>query len=597
MVPPVTKRGGPAVSLHPSSQALQKQVPVKDKIEEQVSAMNVEQQPGTDGVIVICPRSGWVEPGWIVGATWFFVGLGIAVRLVRYFVNYPIWHDEAFLAVNFWDRGYVDLLRPLDYGQVAPWLFLAIERTAVTWLGYSEPALRLFPTICSVLSLPLLRRIAGRLMRGTPQLLAVAVLAVSFYPIRHGAEIKPYASDLLAALVLLALAVEWVRSPQSSRWWWALTALIPILIALSYPAVFVAGGISLALAPSALRSNQRTVRLGFIIYNLVLVASFLAVYMASTEFQAEAIRDEYRNGCWADAFPPLDRPWAVPLWMVDVHAGTMMAYPAGDRHGASALTLLCVLAGCLVLYRRDQKTTLAVLIAPFGLGLIAAFLGRYPYGGAPRIMQYLAPSICLLMGLGLTVLLSRIRRIEVQRRAFLGILAGLAIVGSGLVIRDLVKPYRVAGDVRTRDFARWFWSERSRQGELACLKSDMGLSFRPRLWRVGMSAVYLFHQRMFSDRHRQRRAADLDPARYSEDRPLRLVAFDHVPAGIPAFDQWLAGVGHSFQLRRTETYVIQPGKPEEDWLRDAYVVLELIPRTESRAMARRSTPKPGGGRF
>ena len=106
----------------------------------------------------------------MVSATWFFVGLGIAVRLVRYLVNYPIWHDEAFLAVNFWDRDYVDLLRPLDYGQVAPWLFLAIERTAVTWLGYSELALRLFPTICSILSLPLLRHVAGRLLRGTPQL-------------------------------------------------------------------------------------------------------------------------------------------------------------------------------------------------------------------------------------------------------------------------------------------------------------------------------------------------------------------------------------------------------------------------------------------
>ena len=331
------------------------------------------------------------EPTWVVSATWFFVGLGIAVRLVRYFVNYPIWHDEAFLAVNFWDRGYLDLLRPLDYGQVAPWLFLAIERTAVTWLGYSEPALRLFSTICSVLSLPLLRHVAGRLLRGTPQLLAVAVLAVSFYPIRHGAEIKPYASDLLASLILLALAVEWMRSPESSRWWWALTALVPILVALSYPAVFVAGGVSLALAPSALRSNQRPVRLGCIVYNLVLVASFLAVYFACTVFQAEAMRDSYRTGCWADSFPPLDRPWAVPLWLVDVHAGRMMAYPAGERHGASSLTLLCVLAGCLALYRRNQKTTLAVLVAPFGLGLIAAFLGRYPYGGAPRIMLYGAP--------------------------------------------------------------------------------------------------------------------------------------------------------------------------------------------------------------
>ena len=62
-------------------------------------------------------------PSWVIRATWLFVGLGIAVRLVRYLVNYPIWHDEAFLAVNFWDRSYVDLLRPLDYGQIRLALF------------------------------------------------------------------------------------------------------------------------------------------------------------------------------------------------------------------------------------------------------------------------------------------------------------------------------------------------------------------------------------------------------------------------------------------------------------------------------------------
>ena len=251
--------------------------------------------------------AGREEPEWVTSATWFFVGLGVVVRLVRYFVNYPIWHDEAFLAVNFWDRDYSICCRPLDYGQVAPWLFLAIERTIVTWLGYSEPVLRLFPTVCSVLSLPLFCHIAGRFLRGTPKLLAVAVFAVSFYPIRHGAEIKPYASDLLAALILLALAVEWIRSPACSRWWWTLTALVPILVAVSYPAVFVAGGVGIALAPRALTSSRRPVRLGCIAYNLVLVASFLAIYFACTMFQAEAMRDGYRKGCWADAFPPLDK--------------------------------------------------------------------------------------------------------------------------------------------------------------------------------------------------------------------------------------------------------------------------------------------------
>ena len=213
-------------------------------------------------------------------ATLTFVALGILTRLVRYLVDYPIWHDEAFLAVNFWDRDYAGLLRPLDYGQVAPWLFLVVERTAVIWLGYSEMVLRLIPAVCGMLSVLVFYHVSGRLLHGQARLLAVAVFAVSFYPIRHGAEIKPYASDLLAALVLLAFAVEWLRDRDASRWWWLMTGAAPFLVALSYPVVFVAGGVSLALARPVFQTQKRPVRLAFLAFNLTLVASFLAVYFS-----------------------------------------------------------------------------------------------------------------------------------------------------------------------------------------------------------------------------------------------------------------------------------------------------------------------------
>ena len=98
-------------------------------------------------------------------ATWAFVGLGLLVRLVRYLVVYPIWHDEAFLAVNFLDRGYLDLLRPLDYSQVAPILFLWIELTSVRLFGFSEWSLRFFPAVCGLASVFLFRHIAGSCWR------------------------------------------------------------------------------------------------------------------------------------------------------------------------------------------------------------------------------------------------------------------------------------------------------------------------------------------------------------------------------------------------------------------------------------------------
>ena len=84
--------------------------------------------------------------------TWAFVVLGVLLRLVRYAMDYPLWWDEAFVAVNFIRRDYLDLLRPLDYGQVCPILFLWAELTLVKLLGFSEWSLRLFPLVCAIAS-------------------------------------------------------------------------------------------------------------------------------------------------------------------------------------------------------------------------------------------------------------------------------------------------------------------------------------------------------------------------------------------------------------------------------------------------------------
>ena len=67
---------------------------------------------------------------------WAFVGLGIVIRTIRFLLNFPLWPDEAYLAHNYLDRGYLDLLRPLDYGQVAPLLYLWVQKTVVADLRF-----------------------------------------------------------------------------------------------------------------------------------------------------------------------------------------------------------------------------------------------------------------------------------------------------------------------------------------------------------------------------------------------------------------------------------------------------------------------------
>jgi len=509
--------------------------------------------------------------------------LGVLVRLVRYLVDYPIWHDEAFLAASLWDRGFGELAQPLEYGQVAPWLFMVIERAIVVCLGYSEMTLRLFPTLCSVAGVVVFRWLASRLFRGWALVLSVAVFASAFYPIRHGNEIKPYASDLLAALLLLTFAVEYLRRPESSRWWWIGAGALPPLLGVSYPAVFVAGGIWAATAPGILLRGAPRVRAGLVVYGLVMLASFLAIYMAATVVQQKEMGSFYRLGYWKESFPPTDRPLWIPVWLLEKHAGNMLAYPVGERKGGSAATLACLIAGAVVLCRRDRKTLAAVLMAPFGLGLVAAFLGKYPYGGEARIMQYLAPSICLLTGLGMAALAARIARPGLERRVPRILLGAMAVLAVGLIVKDLVQPYRVAKDVRTRDFARRFWTEQGQGAALACAKTDFGVEIEPHTWEAGMSAVYLFHQRMYSPRHRQGLPFRLEPKKYNEEHPLRVVLFRDYEEEHPAVRDWLAEMGRDFEPRKSTAFVVDPGPSQESWLRDAYGVFEFVSRPDARA--------------
>src|SRR5207248_6647902 len=113
---------------------------------------------------------------------------------------------------------------------------------------------------------------------------------------------------------------------------------------------------------------------------------------------------EGSGGYWDAWFPPADLR-RLPRWLLAVHAGNMLAYPAGGRDGGSALTLLLCLAGVAALAARRRRQLLLLLLTPFVLTFAAAALGKYPYGGSARVAQHLAPSVCLLAGAGAAALL------------------------------------------------------------------------------------------------------------------------------------------------------------------------------------------------
>jgi hypothetical protein len=496
---------------------------------------------------------------WTTG----FVLLGVIVRGLRYALCFPLWDDESFLCVNFIHRTFGELTKPLDFHQVAPLLFLWMERAAVGLFGFSELVLRLFPFVFAIASVFLFRRTAARLVSGVGLLLAMAIFAVSYPGIRYAAEAKPYGSDLFVSLVILGLTVEWLAR-RESRWLWGLACWMPLALGLSYPAVFTAGGLSLVVGACLWRrGGTRAEWRAWFCWTLVLVASFGLWFSLSGRVQAGA-EDAFMTQFWERNFPPVREPWKLPLWIVRTHASDFLAYPVGGPNWGSVATLVLVIAGLWRLTRQGNGTLLGLCLAPAALHFLAAALHRYPYGGHVKFSQYLAPQICILIAVGAVQMLEWwSARGFSWRRGLAWDCALLAAIGGGIMVRDVARPYKTASDYRARAFAQGFWFSASRAEEVVCLKSDLGLDFVPEQHReLSWAAQYLCNRALEVNRYRLQPP---DWSRISGERPLRCVLYreSRFPFEQQRFEKWLTEMQQRYKLVGRESLSFPRYRPDD----------------------------------
>src|SRR5690349_10583200 len=180
---------------------------------------------------------------------------GVALRAIELSQGRPLWLDEAMLGLNIASKSFGELARPLDYDQSAPLLYLWLERLVVSIAGVGERSLRTIPFVAGVLLVPgtwlVMRRVAGV----TAAALATVLVALSVTLISFTAEAKQYGVDPLATLLALWFAVRVMALPGDDRRWIALGFAGVVALLLSQPAVFVLGGVILALAVESRAGN------------------------------------------------------------------------------------------------------------------------------------------------------------------------------------------------------------------------------------------------------------------------------------------------------------------------------------------------------
>ncbi len=339
-------------------------------------------------------RRAW--PAIITGVLAF----GVLLRLRQYAGRRALWLDELSVALNLASRGFLELLRPLDYNQAAPVLFLWVQELATRIGGLGELPLRFAPLVCGVALLPVAWIAARRLLEPWAAACAVLLLAVSPLLVWHANEAKPYAGDALASAAMIVLALRTLDAPADpARWRWLAAAGVVALLG-STPAAFVLGGVGLALAlEPRIRRDWTTLRraAGTL---AVWAATFVTVYFA---FYRPVARSGFMQRYWAAEFLRIDPSLPGTLWheAIGLLEAAFLPYVAGTALTvAASIGIGLAAVGAVHTARRHGVARAALLVTPLVLAVAASLLRRYPL--EPRLFLFAVPPLALLLLGGLS---------------------------------------------------------------------------------------------------------------------------------------------------------------------------------------------------
>jgi hypothetical protein len=355
---------------------------------------------------------------------WSLVAAGVVARAARFADNRALWYDEAMLALNLIERDFLELLRPLDYTQAAPPVFLLLEKLSVAGLGESEHALRLVPFLAGVAALILFRQLTARALPGLGGLVALALFAAAEPLVYWGAEAKQYSLDVLAAVALLYIASGPLLTGRLTGRRAAVLAAVGILaVFTSYASAFVLAGIAAALILGRLAGRRRPSTTSLAVsatWLLGVAVVFIMMARATADIRAAL---ELGTG---DFDTPLEL--ARDAWRA-------FGFPGPFAHSTVGVAVLAAALGVVFLRRRSPRL-LAALAVTLVATAAAAQGNLYPFFG--RFILFLVPLVLLLVGAGI----QELRDMTAGRTNAVWVTALLLLTmyPAGVAVRNLAAP-------------------------------------------------------------------------------------------------------------------------------------------------------------
>ncbi len=331
------------------------------------------------------------NPQFILYAIFYLViFIGILLAVYQFIFNRSLWIDEAMLALNIIKRGFSGLTEPLYYEQVAPVGFLFIERISVLMLGKNEFALRIFPLISFLVSIPLFYLLSCKLSGNKIiALLSTSIFSITLQLLRYSSEVKQYSSDVLCAVILLYCCLTLKLNTNRSLSIYAVIGGIAIWFSnIAVIILFVSGIYSLYYEFYKNKNYKVLFPLLFWAVSFFIYYIFFIHNHPHTEFMIDY---------WKEDFLPL-RPFSASFYLFLFRAAQdIYSYLLGFGFLWFMPFLISVSAAGFMLKRREY-TVLYFFLAPIAVHLFLSGLMLYPFKG--RFLLYSVPLIILVFSIG-----------------------------------------------------------------------------------------------------------------------------------------------------------------------------------------------------
>ncbi len=322
--------------------------------------------------------------------------IGVALRLVYYFVDTAFWRDEVYIALSVSERSYGQLMLPLDYYQSAPLGFLFLEKTIYELAGRNELALRFPSLVASIAALPLfyvlVRKVSPKAVN-----FALALFVVSPNLVGYGAELKPYAGDVLATILVLLGGLHIYERETNMRWMGAFAALGCLVVWCSTPIVFVLFGTGVTLIVTEFWRGETKKALVLVAVTITWLLSFSIYFFMIAR---HSLGNRYLVEYWKTEYAPLIPTSVEQTKQLFRILSSAFARPLAFWDYWIPLILLVLgWAGMFVAKDRCRVVSVSCMLMLLGT-LVASSCQIYPFAG--RLILFLVPPVILSISWAVT---------------------------------------------------------------------------------------------------------------------------------------------------------------------------------------------------